>query len=847
MVGPGTKPNPPCPSPQRRKVLSMTKQDTRGVRGTSRRRYAALFSFAVGLFFALAGLTSAWGQASQTLSGTITDPSGAAIAQATVSVYARDGGFRRSTSTNEQGEYRLGAVAPGEYVVEVVGPDSFRSVTESVFVSDYGEQLNIRLPLDQLRQEVVVTASTTPLTVEQTSKALDVVDRSQIDARGEYSLAESLRLIPGVRVRQQRGPGGNTGIQIRGARSEDTAVLLDGFRLRDAAATDGSASVLLQDLMVVSTRSIEVLRGSGSTLYGSGSTGGAINIVSDYGGGRPHGEFLGEGGGLGFARGRARCSGGALNDRLNYSAGLAHLNVSNGIDGQDTYRNSTGHGAVQYALSPSATLSGRIMASDGFLQLNDRGFIPAQANLPTSGLPRLVPLPADQQRLADAGLPFQLGDATFIPDPNDPDSRRSSSFFAGAVNYTQQLGPQGSFRIGYQGLDTARGFRDGPGGIRFEPEFNNGSGFDSNIHTLQVRTDWELWQSQLFSFGYEFEQESYDSPSMDENPDPTLRVGNRARGEQRHHALFFQDQIRLVDSRLQLSLGGRMQAFRLSDPEFMGGSSPYEDFELAAPKTAYTGDAAISYHFAESGTKLRAHVGNAFKAPSLFQRFGSSFFFGSFSAVGDPRLSPEHTVSFDAGVDQWLGGNRARLSATYFYTRLQEVIIFDFAGGIDPATDPFGRFGGYRNSGGGLARGAEVSLSVAPSSGTDVRASYTYTNADEAVSLVATGDFFKSFDVSDHMFTLNVLQRFGKRVDVAFDFFAASEFPTPFFTSGGTRAFVFEGPMKADVTASYKWPLSDRKSLRLFGKVEYVFDHQYFEGGFRSPGIWGTVGLAFGF
>ena len=172
-----------------------------------------------------------------------------------------------------------------------------------------------------------------------------------MDARGEHALAESLRLIPGVRVRQQRGPGGTTSIQIRGTRSEDTAVLLDGFRLRDAAATDGSATALLQDLMIVSTRSVEVLRGSGSTLYGSGSTGGAVNVVTDYGGGRPHGEFLGEGGGLGL---RARLGTGSgeahLNDRLNYSAGVAHLNVSNGIDGQDAYRNSTGHGAVQYAL-----------------------------------------------------------------------------------------------------------------------------------------------------------------------------------------------------------------------------------------------------------------------------------------------------------------------------------------------------------------------------------------------------------------------------------------------------------------------------------------------------------------
>ena len=54
----------------------MTKQDTRGVRGTSRRRSVVFFSFVAGLLFVFAGLTSARGQTSQTLSGTVTDPSG---------------------------------------------------------------------------------------------------------------------------------------------------------------------------------------------------------------------------------------------------------------------------------------------------------------------------------------------------------------------------------------------------------------------------------------------------------------------------------------------------------------------------------------------------------------------------------------------------------------------------------------------------------------------------------------------------------------------------------------------------------------------------------------------------
>lgn len=824
----------------------MAMQEARGMRGTSCRGNTR-FLFAIGVFFSFASLSAVWAQEARTLHGTVTDPSGATIAQATVSIYARDGSFQRSTSTDEQGKYQFGAIAQGEYIVEVAGPDSFRAVSRSFLVGSEADPLDVSLPLDQLREEVIITASTTPLTVEQTSKALDTVDRAEMDSRDEYSLAESLRLIPGLRVRRQRGPGGKTAIQIRGMRAEDTAVLLDGFRLRDGADIDGSASPLLDDLMVVSTMRVEVLRGSGSTIYGSGSTGGAANVVTDHGGGRLHGKILGEGGGLGLARGLARFGGGTLNDSLNFSVGLTHLNVTQGIDGQDAYRNSGAHGAVQYTLTPSASLSGRIMASDGFLQLNDSGFIPyeAQANLPANGLARAIPLPVDQQLLLERGQPFQIRDSTFVPDLNDPDNRRSSSFFVGAVQYTQQLGPRGSFRIGYQGLETNRNFRDGPGGIRFEPAFNNSSAFNARIDTLQVRTDWEQGRHQLFSFGYEFERELYDSPSTNENPDPTLRVNTRIKSEQRHQSVFAQDQFRWLDSRLQISLGGRIETFRLSEPDFTGGASPYAGFSLNAPKAAYTGDTSVSYHFSESGTKLRAHAGNAFKAPSLFQRFGSSFFFGSFSPFGDPRLSPERTVSFDAGLDQWLAGNRARLSATYFYTRLQEVIVFDFKGGINPATDPFGRFGGYRNTGGGLTRGVEVSLSVAPSSGTDLRASYTYTNADEATSSVATGDFFKRFLVSDHMFTLNVLQRFGQRVDVAFDFFAASEFPAPFFTSIGTRAFLFEGPMKADVTASYKWPLTDRRSLRIFGKIENVFDREYFENGFRSSGIWGTVGLAF--
>jgi iron complex outermembrane receptor protein len=55
------------------------------------------------------------------------------------------------------------------------------------------------------------------------------------------------------------------------------------------------------------------------------------------------------------------------------------------------------------------------------------------------------------------------------------------------------------------------------------------------------------------------------------------------------------------------------------------------------------------------------------------------------------------------------------------------------------------------------------------------------------------------------------------------------------------------GPVKADLVGSYTIPVSDSKSVKLYGKIENVFDRAYFEDGFRSPGAWGVAGLRFQF
>ncbi len=319
---------------------------------------------------------------------------------------------------------------------------------------------------------------------------------------------------------------------------------------------------------------------------------------------------------------------------------------------------------------------------------------------------------------------LNIGSATFIPSVDDPDKSQSSNFFAGQLTLAGRINRVASYSVTYHGLITNRTTRDGPGGVSiFEPLTNTQIDDEGRIHTLAARTDLQLGRANLVTLDYEFEHESFRERNLPGDPANNTVVDVAAAS----HAFYVQDQLRFLNDRLQLSAAFRAQFFSLRQPEFTPqGSAPYQG-PFDAPPNAYTGDGSIAYLFS-SGTKVRAHVGNGYRSPSLYERFGSYYFFGSFNALGDPRLRPDRSIAFDVGVDQQLAGDRVRASATYFYTRLQEVVGF----GVPAQPDPFGRFfSGYINTGGGLARGVELSVSASPTSRLGIDASYTYTNSDE--------------------------------------------------------------------------------------------------------------------
>ena len=781
----------------------------------------------------------------QTISGTVKDPQGKAVARAAMSLFARGGDELESTRSDAAGAYRFDRVAPGDYIVQVEAAGFSRFVADHVAVAKENVALDLPLEVAAAHEQVVVTASSTPQTGEEVSKSVSVLDASAIDQRDDAQLTEALRPEPGVRVQQLGGPGSLATIRIRGLRDQDTAILFDGMRFRDPAATQGDASSFIEDMLVTDLNRVEILRGPGSSLYGTNAIGGVINVITDDGGGRTHGNILMEGGSLGLMRGRAQLAGGFDHDRITYSAGLSELDVTNGIDGGSPGRSLNGQGRVAFRISPSTQLIARFYAANSFDAVAAGPL--AIGNFSLTGITPAIPLAESQIRLYEAGAPLSdlaIGNATFIPSVNDPDSWRIARFLSGAVTLAGHPSQAFGYSISYQGLSTTRTFDNGPAGVSYQPIGSTRSDYDGEIHTVNAHFDYQAGRANLITAGYEFENETYGSYSF-----APLDPGNDSRASvtQASHAAFAQDQIRLLGARLQIALGVRAQTFSLETPQFSpSAAAPYQNTAFAPPPNAYTGDASIAYFLRGTGTKLRAHAGRGYRSPSLYERFGAGWdeTFG-YSVYGDPRLRPERSVGFDVGIDQALWNQRVKLSAAYFYTRLQDVIAFDFSGLIDTATDPWGRFEGYLNTKGGLARGAEFSARIAATRSLEISAAYTYTNAIEREPIV--GDVLRSFVAPRNQVGVVATQRIGPRFFISFDLTAASSYVGEVFGEVATAAMLFPGIKKADVGVSYRIPLSEFRALRLFANAANLLNQKYFESGYVTPGITGVGGLQFEF
>ena len=789
------------------------------------------------------------------LTGRVTDPQGAAVPDADIRVAREDAASTRSTTTGPTGEYRLGGLSAGVHVVEVVKP-GFRRRAEVVTMGP-GESrtLSIELEIAGVDDTVVVTAAGLPQVTQETSKAITIIEAEDIQARNQHALIDIVRFTPGVQVRNIGGPGQAASLRIRGLRPDAAAVLIDGMRFRDPSTLQADATSFLSTLNFITADRVEVLRGSGSSLYGTNAVGGVVNIVTAPGGGPLRGEGQVEGGSLGHVRARGSISGGALTDRLRYSAGLLQFNLLDGLDGNDANRSTGAQGLLHYDVSRTANVMLRVLGSSDRVQTN---ISPTASGIPAANIPQAIvvdarPVSPEQIERSNRGLPLVIGAATYIPGRDDPDSLRSSAFQTTALRFRHSGWSALSWQASYQRVHTRRTFTNGVLGVGFQPAADSLSYIVGNIDTVDARAFMAPASWLNLTAGYEFEREQYRDRQDNTFPG-SARTQTQTRIAQHANAGFASAQLALLDRRLHVAVSGRAQGFSLSDPRLsaLGTTSPYDGVGIVSPPRAITGDVSAAYFLSASDTKLRIHGGNAFRAPAMYERFGGGFSADpvtgivAFTAYGDPRLEPDRYRTIDAGIDQYLFKSRAMLSVTAFYNQVTSLTAFNSAGGIRPETDPYHRTQGYLNSSGGFSRGVEIGIDARPTASLRLSAGYTYTRSETTQDVTVPG-FFIVPGIFEHTATFVVTNRWGNRVDTTFDLFYGSETYGSLFAAGRARAFRYPGFTRAAAVAGYRIVNNARVPMRAYVHVDNLFDEAYYEVGWRALGRTVVGGVSFGY
>lgn len=124
-------------------------------------------------------------------------------------------------------------------------------------------------------EEVVITDSRFKIKKENSGKVVHKITAEQIEQNQGKSIVNLLNSVAGIEINGSRGnEGQNLGYYVRGGRSNEVAILIDGMQVVDPLQNSYDLRLLNLDQV----ESIEIIKGAASTLYGSGAATAVINI-----------------------------------------------------------------------------------------------------------------------------------------------------------------------------------------------------------------------------------------------------------------------------------------------------------------------------------------------------------------------------------------------------------------------------------------------------------------------------------------------------------------------------------------------------------------------------------------
>jgi len=294
------------------------------------------------------------------LAGKVTDLSGYGVGGVRITAQLENGSsapVASATSSPDgayllrlpRGRYRIhfqrASFAPRDFVVDLATAEN--------------RTLDVRLDLERVSENVVVTANAQPLELDRTAAPVDLLGHQEIEQRQAVSLPDLLATQTGVSLARTGTIGGLATIFVDGGNSNFTKVLVDGTPVNEPGGVINFSNFTLDNV-----DKVEIVQGAESALYGTDAMSGVIQIFSHRGETRiPEVNLFTEGGSFSSARGGAQVSG--LLGGFDYSAAGSYFQTSGqGVD--DAFLNRSFAGNLGYRFSDSNQLRLTVRSNASF-------------------------------------------------------------------------------------------------------------------------------------------------------------------------------------------------------------------------------------------------------------------------------------------------------------------------------------------------------------------------------------------------------------------------------------------------------------------------------------------------
>lgn len=532
-----------------------------------------------------------------------------------------------------------------------------------------------------LTKDVVVTATKTKAKVRLVPQAVEIITAKDIEAIGATNVddvmqyALSLNIIHAVH---------GDALAIRGMASNQTLFLIDGQRIAQEDTGDTMNGEALKRLNVSEIERIEIVRGPGSSLYGSEAMGGVINIITK----KSHKAGVQFGLGYGTKRnaGFIRVDFGKHN---HFSGSLdAHFEkVLREVEFKD--RGGTRH---NYRFKGNYDFDN---AAKQQLQIELHRM---DSNLVEE---------TDLFKKPNSRKSEHTGKVT-------SDSRFTNKEQGGSISFTGKTASNEYMIRAYTNRLTKHQLTRGT--LADKPELGLVPGdIDAAKYkttVFEVRNTSFINDDHNITFGFEHKKQSYAGTRLMrqkvEGPSLTKELKEYST---KSYALYIEDQ------------------WQVSDRLFLLPSLRYGyDYQYGAEVTPKLG---LTYDVNKIW-KLKANYGKGFKAPTISELYMNWVHGGYMGLLGNPDLKPEHSRSYDVSLEGDNGSMFAKF--TYFNNDVSNLISFK---PIRPSADmvnPPRWLYQYHNVGSAQINGIEIELGTHLSKYLTARLQYNWNDATDKKS-----------------------------------------------------------------------------------------------------------------